>query len=40
MAYNVINANAQPGKLANCSGVYAHRSIFACVTVPDGSACE
>ncbi|WP_395684271.1 hypothetical protein [Dokdonella sp.] len=40
MAYNVINANAQPGKLANYSGVYAHRSIFACITLPDGSACE
>ncbi|MGN6518886.1 MAG: hypothetical protein ACTHK2_05630 [Dokdonella sp.] len=32
MAYNVINANAQPGKLANYSGVFAHRSTVGCST--------
>jgi len=40
MAYNVINANAQPGRLANYSGVYAHRTTFDCFTVPDDPACE
>lgn len=30
MAYNIINANAQPGKLANYSGVFAHRTILTC----------
>lgn len=40
MAYNVINANAQPGKLANYSGVYAHRSIFACTTDAGSSVCD
>ena len=32
MAYDVINANAQPGKLANYSGVFPHRSSLACTT--------
>ena len=40
MAYNVINANAQPGKLANYSGVYVHRTTFACTTDADASACD
>lgn len=30
MAYNVINANAQPGLLANYSGVFPHRSTTTC----------
>jgi len=30
MAYNVINANAQPGMLANYSGVFPHRSTVSC----------
>ena len=30
MAYNVINANAQPGLLANYSGVFRHRTTTAC----------
>lgn len=30
MAYNIINANAQPGKLANYSGVFPHRSTASC----------
>jgi hypothetical protein len=32
MAYDVINSNAQPGKLANYSGVFPHRSSVACTT--------
>jgi hypothetical protein len=31
MAYNVINANAQPGLLANYSGVFANRATASCV---------
>lgn len=31
MAYNVINANAQPGLLANYSGAFAHRATASCV---------
>lgn len=30
MAYNIINANAQPGKLANYSGAFPHRSTATC----------
>jgi len=30
MAYNVINTNAQPGLLANYSGVFAHRASTMC----------
>jgi hypothetical protein len=30
MAYNVINTNAQPGSLANYSGVFANRATAAC----------
>lgn len=30
MAYNVINTNAQPGLLANYSGVFAHRATALC----------
>jgi hypothetical protein len=30
MAYNVINTNAQPGLLANYSGVFRHRSTTVC----------
>lgn len=30
MAYNVINSNAQPGLLANYSGVFVHRSTVSC----------
>ena len=30
MVYNIINSNAQPGKLANYSGLFPHRSSFAC----------
>lgn len=39
MAYNVINANAQPGKLANYSGVFVHRSTFACEADADVAGC-
>jgi len=31
MAYNVINANAQPGMLANYSGLFRHRSTMGCL---------
>jgi hypothetical protein len=34
MVYNVINANAQPGLLANYGGTFAHRSTVSC----DGAA--
>jgi hypothetical protein len=30
MAYNIINANAQPGLLANYGGTFRHRASFAC----------
>ena len=36
MAYNVINAHAQPGLLANYSGVFHHRSTVACDGNVDG----
>jgi hypothetical protein len=36
MAYNVINTNAQPGMLANYSGLFRHRSTTACVGSVDG----
>ena len=31
MVYNIINSNAQPGKLANYSGLFRHRSTFSCM---------
>jgi len=36
MAYNVINAHAQPGLLANYSGVFRHRTTMACDGNVDG----
>ena len=30
MVYNIINANAQPGLLANYGGTFAHRSTVSC----------
>jgi hypothetical protein len=36
MAYNVINAHAQPGQLANYSGVFPHRTTMACDGDVDG----
>ena len=30
MAYNIIDAHAQPGRLANYGGAFAHRATFAC----------
>jgi len=30
MVYNIINNNAQPGKLANYSGLFRHRTTFRC----------
>ncbi len=36
MAYNVINAHAQPGLLANYSGVFHHRATIGCDGNVDG----
>jgi hypothetical protein len=30
MVYNIINANAQPGTLANYGGAFPHRSTISC----------
>jgi hypothetical protein len=30
MAYNIINSQAAPGRLANYGGTFRHRSRFAC----------
>jgi len=30
MVYNIINANAAPGRLANYGGAFAHRPSIAC----------
>lgn len=30
MAYNIINANAEPGQLANYGGAFRHRTTFSC----------
>jgi hypothetical protein len=38
MVYNIVNSNAQPGKLANYSGLFPHRSGFACSG--NASACK
>ncbi len=37
-AYNVINANAQPGSLANYSGLFRHRASRLCTS--DAGACS
>jgi len=39
MVYNIINANAQPGLLANYGGVFPHRSTISCggQAVPTGT---
>jgi hypothetical protein len=39
MVYNVINANAQPGMLANYSGLFPHRTYFYCVSGLPGHPC-
>ena len=39
MAYNVVNANAQPGVLANYSGAFPHRSTSTCMN-PDSTLCH
>jgi len=36
MVYNVVNVNAQPGLLANYSGLFGHRGHVSCV----GAGCE
>ena len=38
-AFNVINANAAPGMLANYNGVFRHRASRFC-TGEDGAACS
>jgi hypothetical protein len=38
MVYNIINAHAQPGILANYGGAFAHRSMPGCVTT-GATAC-
>lgn len=38
MAYNVINTNAQPGLLANYSGVFANRAMASCAG--SSTSCE
>jgi hypothetical protein len=37
MAYNIINADAQPGMLANYGGAFRHRMTFSCV---GGQGCS
>lgn len=39
MVYNVINTNAQPGKLANYGGLFPHRSSLSCDTPAYPSPC-
>jgi hypothetical protein len=36
MVYNIINANAAPGRLANYGGAFAHRASVAHSQVPAG----
>jgi hypothetical protein len=36
MVYNVINSNAQPGKLANYSGLFPHRADVSCSGAAEG----
>ena len=39
MAYDIINAHALPGRLANYGGVFGHRGSISCVSdVPNGGA--
>jgi hypothetical protein len=41
MVYNIINANAAPGKLANYSGAFPYRSTVSCTTpASDTTQCE
>ena len=41
MVYNIINANAAPGKLANYGGAFPYRSAVSCTTsVDDSTPCE
>ncbi|MGN6518885.1 MAG: hypothetical protein ACTHK2_05625 [Dokdonella sp.] len=41
MVYNIINANAAPGKLANYGGTFPYRSIVSCTTsAVDATPCE
>jgi hypothetical protein len=40
MGYNVINANANPGLLANYSGMFRHRASRSCTTTGTDTACS
>jgi hypothetical protein len=41
MVYNIINANASPGELANYGGTFPYRSTVSCTTsVDDSTPCE
>jgi hypothetical protein len=42
MAYNIVNANAAPGKLANYGGTFAHRANVSCTQsdAPQPLACH
>jgi len=40
MVYNVINANAQPGLLANYSGAFPHRATVSCELGAGPQACS
>lgn len=40
MAYKIINTHAQPGRLANYSGVFAHRTTVSCTTADPQATCQ
>ncbi|MFC4819449.1 hypothetical protein [Dokdonella ginsengisoli] len=40
MAYNIVNRQAQPGRLANYSGVFAHRTSVSCTTADPQATCQ
>jgi len=40
MVYNIINANAAPGKLANYGGTFPYRSTVSCTTSNGSTPCD
>lgn len=40
MAYNVVNSNAQPGKLSNYSGMFRHRASRSCTQTGTTGVCS
>lgn len=40
MGYNIINANAQPGQLANYGGLFRHRASRSCTSTGTDAACS